>query len=146
MNRKLLLDTNILLDAAMSEREGWAAAVMLMDEFAYENVDGYVCATSLKDIYYVLTKYDTEASARDFVLAILDLFEIVSIDKAMCRMAARSDEPDFEDGIIRMCAETLPVDFIISRDKSAFARSPVRRISAQEYLYTFCEVENVELP
>ena len=35
MSRKLLLDTNVLLDVAMGERAGWAAATLLVDEFAY---------------------------------------------------------------------------------------------------------------
>ena len=50
MSGKLFVDTNILLDAAMGERPGWAAATMLMDEFAYEDVRGFVSAGSLKDI------------------------------------------------------------------------------------------------
>ena len=35
MSKALLLDTNILLDAAMGERPGWAAATLLLDEIAY---------------------------------------------------------------------------------------------------------------
>lgn len=145
MSRKLLVDTNILLDAAMGERPGWSAATFLMDEFAYEDVRGYVAAGSLKGVYYVLTKYADEPSARQFVLAVLDLFEVVAVDGALCRVAALSDEPDFEDGLIRACAEQVSVDYIISRDEKAFARSPVKRLSAQDYLDLFCEVEEVSL-
>lgn len=145
MSRKLLVDTNVLLDAAMSEREGWAAAVLLMDEFAYEEAIGYVSALSLKDVYYVLTKYAGEQQAREFVRAIIDLFEIVAVDGVACRIAAFSDEPDFEDGLIRACAENVPVDFIISRDEAAFARSSIKRLSAKEYLDLFCVVEETSL-
>lgn len=144
MSRKLLVDTNILLDAAMGERPGWAAATLLVDEIAYEDVIGYVCAGSLKDVYYILTKYADEIAAREFVVAVMDLFEVVAVDGALCRIAALSDEPDFEDGLIRACAEGVPVDFIISRDEGAFARSPIKRLSAQDYLDIFCEVEEVD--
>lgn len=145
MSRKLLVDASIFLDAAMDERPGWAAASLLMDEFAYEDVKGYVPASSLKDIYYVLCKYADEQSARQFVLAVMDLFEVVSVDAALCRIAALSNEPDFEDGVVRACAESVPVDFVISRDEKAFARSPIKRFSAQEYLDAFCDVEEVAL-
>ena len=145
MSRRLLVDTNVLLDAAMGERPGWAAATLLIDELAHEDVKGYVSALSLKDVYYVLSKYSDEASAREFVLALLDLFEVVAVDAALCRMAAFSSEPDFEDGIIRACAESVPVDFIVSRDENAFKKSPVKRLSAQDYADLFCEVEEVEL-
>ena len=51
MSRKLLLDTNVLLDVAMGERTGWAVATLLVDEFAYGQSIGYVSALSLKDVY-----------------------------------------------------------------------------------------------
>lgn len=146
MSRKVLVDTNILLDACMRERPDWAFAVLLMDEFAYEDVQGYIAAGSLKDAYYVLGKYADEEAARQLVLAVMDLFEVVPLDKPLCRMAALSDEQDFEDGLIRACAESVPVDFIISRDEKAFAKSPIRRLSAQEYIGLFCDVEDINLP
>ncbi len=146
MSRKLLLDTNILLDIAICERSNWGAATLLIDEFAFGNAEGYVSALSLKDVYYILTKYTNEASARDFVKAIADAFVVLPVDEALCRLAILSDEPDFEDGLIRACAENASVDFIISRDSDAFASSSIRRLSAQEYLELFCDVETVDLP
>ena len=146
MTRRLLIDTNILLDAAMGERPGWTAATLLVDELVYEDVIGYVSALSLKDVYYVLSKYADERAARSFVLATMDLLTVADVDGALCRLAALSDEPDFEDGIIRACAEDLSVDFIISRDEKAFARSPIRRLSAQEYIDLFCTTEEIDLP
>lgn len=146
MTRRLLIDTNILLDAAMEERPGWTAATLLVDELVYEDVIGYVSALSLKDIYYVLSKYADERAARSFVLATMDLLTVADVDGALCRLAALSDEPDFEDGIIRACAEDLSVDFIISRNEKAFARSPIRRLSAQEYVDLFCATEEIDFP
>lgn len=145
MSRKLLLDTNVLLDVAMGERAGWAAATLLVDEFAYGQSIGYVSALSLKDVYYILCKYADEPSARAYVLAVMDLFEAISVDMGLCRIAAQSDEPDFEDGLIRACAEHAGVDYIISRDEAAFAKSPIKRLSPRQYLDKFCEVEDVEL-
>lgn len=145
MRKKLFVDTNILLDAAMDERPGWAAATLLMDEFAYGEAVGYVAASSLKDVYYVLTKYADESASRKYIEAIMQLFELVPVDKTLCHLAIRSDEPDFEDAIIRACAESIPVDFIISRDVSAFKRSSIKSLSAQEYLDLFTNLEATAL-
>ncbi len=145
MNRKLLLDTNILLDAAIEERPGCLAASLLMDEFFYESVTGYVSALSLKDVYYILSKYTDESAARRYVIALMDLFEIVPVDGALCRIAALSDEPDFEDGIVRACAENALVDFVVTRDAGAFGKSSLKCLTAQEYLDLFCDIEEVEL-
>ncbi len=146
MSKKLFIDTNILLDAAMVERPGWAAATLLMDEVAYSEVQGYVSALSLKNVYYVLEKYADEPSARKFIVAIMDLFQVVAVDLSICRIAALSNEPNFEDGIIRACAESIPVDFIISRDEKAFDRSYIKRLSAQTYIELFGDFEQVDLP
>ena len=143
--RRLLVDANVLLDAAMRERQGWLAATLLMDEFACGQATGLVSSLSLKDVYCVLTKYAGEPAAREYVLAVMDLFEIVAVDAALCRVAALSDEPDFEDGIVRACAESASADTIISRYEGAFARSTIKRLSAQEYLDAFCEIYEVKL-
>lgn len=50
------------------------------------------------------------------------------------RQSAESDEPDFEDGLIRACAELNDISFILTRDSAAFRRSRVRAVSAKEYL------------
>ena len=135
-----MIDTNILLDACMSERPDWAFAVMLLDEVAFGRLEAYIASSSLKDAYFILTKYAGEPVAREFVVSALDAFTVVGVDEAICRMAANSNEPDFEDGIIRACAEQAGVDFIISRDEEAFLRSPIKRLSAREYADLFCDV------
>lgn len=142
---KLLLDTNILLDAAIGERPGWLAATLLLDEIAYGSAKGYVSALSLKDVYYVLTKYAGEPAAREYVDAALAVFSVIGVEGGTCRLAITSNEPDFEDGIIRICAESMPVDFIISRDEAAFQKSHIKRLSAQDYVDLFCEVEELEI-
>ena len=145
MRRRVLLDTNILLDSCMSERPDWQYAIMLLDEIAFGELDACIASASLKDVYFVLGKYADEPTARQFVDAALDAFTVVDIDVALCRTAVRSDEPDYEDGIIRACAEREDADFIISRDEAAFARSPIKRLSAREYVELFCDAEEVEL-
>ena len=142
---KALLDTNILLDAAMRERPGWAAAQLLLDEIAFGKLEAFVAATSLKDVYYVLGKYQDTSFAEEYIAAALDAFSLVAVDESMCRAALQSDEPDFEDGIVRACAESVQADFIISRDTAAFKTTKIRRLTAQEYVDAFCSVEEVLL-
>ena len=144
MNRALV-DTNILLDAAMPARPDHEAALLLLDEIAYAELEGIIAATSLKDVYYILSKYYGEPHARSFAKAALDAFEISVVDDVICRNAAASDEPDFEDGIVRACAESSGADFILSRDGDAFRTSRIRRLSARDYVDLFCDVKESAL-
>ena len=143
--KTILIDTNILLDCAITERPGRIAAQFLFDEIAYGGLKGLVSSLSLKDVYYVLAKYTNEVEAREFVSSLMQFVRVVSVDEAICRTAVESNEPDFEDGLIRACAEREKVDFIISRNEGAYARSPIKRLSAQDYVDLFCPVEEVEL-
>ena len=105
MSSKVLLDTNVMLDLALARPEGFDAAAAIAEAVAYEEVVAYVCATSLKDLYYILSKAMGEKDARTYIKAVMDDFIICSVDYALCRQAADSDEPDFEDGLVRACAE-----------------------------------------
>lgn len=129
----------------MKERPEWEYATLLLDEILYGRFDGYVAATSLKDCCFILERYASESDAHEFVKAALDAFSIVEVDDSLCRMATNSDEPDFKDGIIRACAERAGVGFIISRSEKAFERSPIRRLSARDYVALFCDGAEVEI-
>ena len=131
---KVLFDTNVLLDIAVPSRPGSDDALALLGR-ADEGLDsGVVCAGSLKDFYYVMQKYSTEAIARGLVRLFMEMLEVAPVDLAICRSAIDGNEPDFEDGIIRAAAEDLKADFIITRDESAFLRSRIKSVSPSLYL------------
>ena len=46
-------------------------------------------------------------------------------------------DSDFEDGLIRACAELNDVDVILTRSADAFKRSKVRAMTCAEYLEIF---------
>lgn len=147
MKRAILLDTNVILDAAVEGRPQRLAAQLLFDEIAYTaSLRACIAATSLKDVYYILTKSGSEAEARKQVADLMKLVDVIAVDEDVCKQALFSDEPDFGDGIVRECAEREGVDYIISRDERAFRRSSVRRLSAQEYVDLFCDVVELRFP
>ncbi len=134
MSDRILIDTNIIIDMAVQGRPGHKAATRLAREVAAGHVEASICVTSLKDVYYVLTKHMGEVDARAFTRAAMDAFDLQAIDRSVCRQAIDSNEPDFEDGLVRTCAEQMGTDFIVSRDESAFSRSRIKRVDAAEYL------------
>ncbi|WP_283169717.1 PIN domain-containing protein [Curtanaerobium respiraculi] len=134
MHKRVLVDTNIILDMAMQNRPDHIAALQLLDEVEAGDTQAIMAATSCKDVYYVLSKYMGEIDARAYILALMEVFDICAIDRAICLQSALSNEPDFEDGLIRACAENDRVSYIISRDEKAFRKSPTKRLSAAGYI------------
>ena len=134
---RLLLDTNYLLDFVVKERPGSDEAARLFRLIVRGEHEGLVAATSLKDLYYLCRKGYSDEEARDWIRIFMQAFTVCPLDRAACWDALGSDEPDFEDGCMRAIAEREHVDFIITRDERAFARSPVKSYSAREFLDLF---------
>lgn len=95
----------------------------------------YALASSLNEIYYALHRhYMNEAEARSSIRDIAETFDLVDLTGLLVFEALDSDEPDYEDGLIRAAAEALQVDAIISYDKRAFGGSRIRKMTAGEAL------------
>lgn len=131
---RLMIDTNVLLDTLDSQRPESQAAREVIDRCNGWGEFGMACALSLKDVYYISKKARNETWARSAVRKLMGLVAVAPVDGEVCDEALRSNEPDFEDGIIRACAELNGADFIITRDKDAFANSKTRSVTATEYL------------
>ncbi|MBQ2680515.1 MAG: PIN domain-containing protein [Eggerthellaceae bacterium] len=137
MNR-LLLDTNILLDCVDPSRAFHGDAMRLMAWCNGGGDMGIASSHSLNDAYYIMSRRYDEPSAREAVRVLAELVVIGPIGAEETLLAIDSNEPDFEDGLIRSCAELNDVDFIVSRDEKAFQKAKIRRVTAAEYLDTVC--------
>lgn len=131
---RLLIDTNVMLDAVLSGWPGTDAAREVVNLCSGNGEFGMVCALSFKDVYYIATKIHGEPWARNVVDKLMGLLVVAPVDAEVLDAAKRSNEPDFKDGIVRASAELNVADFIITRDKTAFAKSKIRAVSASEYL------------
>lgn len=131
--RKLLLDTNVLLDIAIPSRPEHKSAGQLVRLARESDCEVAVLASSLKDVYYIFERrYGSEANARKAVRLLRRMALLYALDSDVVDMAFASDEPDFEDGLVRAAAERNHVDAIISRDAAAFSGSCIPRLSIDE--------------
>ena len=136
---KLLLDTNFLLDIVEPGRPDEEAAVTLFKALVSGDLEGLVAASSLKDLYYLVRKWQGDQAARDWLRVFMRVFTVTELDIEACAVAVDSDEPDFEDGCIRAIAEREMVDCIITRDGKAFLRSRVKSFTAKDFLALFAD-------
>ena len=136
---RLMIDTNVLLDCVDPTRAFHADAMRLLRHCNGGGDMGLASSHSLKDVYYIMSKLYGEPSAREAVRLLADLVVIGPISAEETLLALDSNEPDFEDGLVRACAELNDADFIISRDEKAFRKAKIRRLAAAEYLAIACE-------
>lgn len=129
---RLLFDTNILLDFCDPRRVDFREPCLsLIKACIVRDVEMMTAASSLKDVYYVLCKaMRDEHEARNAIGHVMETFELLPLLEHNVRKAYHSDEPDFEDGLIRAVAEDNAVDAIVTRDAAAFQHASVLAMDA----------------
>ena len=136
-SRRLLFDTNVLLDAMVAGRPQSKEAWAVLDRCNGGGDLGLATCGSLKDVYYILSRGGKEAEAREAVEKLRELLVIAPMGAEECELSLGCGEPDFENGLVRACTERNDVDVILTRDADAFRRSKVRAMTCAEYLETF---------
>ena len=126
---KLLVDTNIILNALMT-REPWAASAQtLLLATAEEKAEACITAGSFTDLYYLLRKHLPEREkTRQAFLGLLTSVNVLDVTGADCEKAFELPMSDYEDTLLAQCGKRHKADFIISRDLSHFQGCPVRTI------------------
>ncbi|MDR0592668.1 MAG: PIN domain-containing protein [Bifidobacteriaceae bacterium] len=135
--QRVVLDTDVAVDYLDSARPAHRDAVDLLTALVASDDELCLVATSLKDVYYLLTRAANESSARRAVAALSEVMTILPVDADTCAAALASGEPDFEDGLIRAGAEAAGADWIVTRDAAAFAGSTVPKADAAALLARF---------
>lgn len=139
VKRRLLLDTNAILDYCDTARAEHGVACRFIQHAVERATPLLVTVGSLKDAYYVLRRlYASEPLARQVVGRLIEgPLTVIDLKAPYARAALDSDEPDFEDGLVRAAAEAEGVFAIITRDACAFKGSAVPAMSAARYLELF---------
>ena len=129
----LLFDANALIYWTHPDSIYHDEISCLIDEAFLNQGSVYALSSSLNEVYYILHRhYMEEPEARESLRDIAETFDLVDLTGLFVLESIDSDEPDYEDGLIRVAAEELQVDAIISYDKAAFKSSFVPKMTARE--------------
>lgn len=133
---RVMVDTNVLIDLVSSSRPAHgrtvAAVVALLGSGDFE---GCVLSSALKDVYYVYCRhYGDEPSARRAIRELRRMFALVNLTPSIVDAALDSDEPDFEDDLVRAAAELTDCDFLLTRDAPGFLSAGFEKVDADGLL------------
>ena len=131
---RVLLDTNIVLDGLLEREPFVRDAKALFQAIRSGQVEGYITATTLTDIFYIARKAKGTMVARQDVSDLLALMQVCTVDRSILEAAISSLLPDFEDAVQLACALNENLDAIITRDTQDFADADLQILSAGELL------------
>ena len=134
--KKILIDTNILLDIAFKRSEFYSQAheLLMYIESHAAGIKAYLSANTITDIYYIVAKKENKETAINFITDILQLFDVAGIDKEVIHDAIASGFSDFEDAVQECAARNNKLEMIITRNKKDFAGSILEILTPEEFL------------
>lgn len=132
---KILFDTNVVLDI-LGKTEDFFASYAAYDVVLTKEFSPYITVTCVTDVVYLLSarKYTNKQKARSSVEPLLEMFDVIDATGNDCRDADQSDMSDYEDAVVSYSGKRNGMDFIITRNKKDFAKSPVPALTPQEFL------------
>jgi predicted nucleic acid-binding protein len=113
---KALIDTNVALDAIAAREPFRAEAEEIILLAAEDEIDGYITASSVTDIYYVARKFLTESETRDALRYLFQVLSVLDVRGEDCVLALGQPMKDFEDALMLICAHNAGMECVISRD------------------------------
>lgn len=129
---RVLIDTNVLIDLVSASRPAHGETVSAVRSLLVaDDVEGCILSSSLKDVYYVYCRhYGDEAAAREAIRELRRMFVPLNLTTQVIDAALDSDEPNFEDGIVRAAAELAECAYLLTRDAPAFSGARFEKIDA----------------
>jgi len=135
--KKLFFDANIILDMIDSDRGNVQKARELVYNALMKDIMLYTSCDILSNVYYVARKKLEKGILIEEMLRILEIFDIVAIDKVLAKNALLANKTDvsldFEDLLQSHCAETTECELIVTNDKK-FVKGKVKHLSLDEAL------------
>lgn len=123
---RVLFDTNVVLDVLLARAPHAAPATALFDLAARKALDGWVGATTLTTIFYLVAKVRGNAEASRHVRTLLEIFEVAPVTRSVLGEALQLGFDDYEDAVLHAAARQVGATMIVTRDPVGFARASLR--------------------
>ncbi len=132
---KIFIDTNIVLDVLARREPFYANSARIWEMVENEGFTGYLSATSITDIFYILNKHLGSRKAYDSLDTLLVVFDIASVTATHIRAALKTGLKDFEDAIQYVCARKTGVKYLVTRNKKVFpAETDLQIVDPEAFL------------
>lgn len=131
---KVLVDTNVVLDVLLARKPFVDAAAEIFGRIERSELEGFLCATTLTTVDYLITQSITGAESRKALQHLMELFEVAPVNRPVIEEALRSRVIDFEDAVLEQSARLAGVDVIVTRNTKDFRRSVVKALDPDELL------------
>jgi predicted nucleic acid-binding protein len=116
----VLIDTNIMLDVILEREPFVGPATDLLALIEAGRVEGYIAATTITNIFYIVRKLEGRAVALHAITRMLQGLNLCAVSFQVIQYALALNLPDFEDGVQLACAVLENLDAVVTRNGNDF--------------------------
>ena len=132
---KIMVDTNIIIDVLLEREPFVNDSYKLLSLCEEHQIDGFVSASSITDIYYLVRKYThSNELAYKAIGKILEIVKICSVTNAEVLTAFQKKAKNFEDCLVAVCAKSINCDYIVTRNIKDFEEFDIPAIAPADLL------------
>jgi len=130
----VIIGTDVVLDLLLKREPFAEAAARLISRAEKGDIDGFMCATTVTNIYYFMAKAAGAARARREIGKLLMFLDVAPVTRAVIESAFQDKYDDFEDGVIAEAAHSVGARAIATRNIRNYKGSKVRAYLPSETL------------
>jgi len=127
VSRRVLYDTNVILDVLLVREPHLAASAAALDLAADGRVEGFVSGHAITTIAY-LVRRERKAAVSAALVRLLSRLRVAPTTDSGVRLALAMNLGDFEDAVTVACAQEAGCDLIVTRNLAHFRRAVVKAI------------------
>ncbi len=132
---KIMCDTNVVIDVLLDREPFVEDSYKVLCLCEKQKIAGFVSASSITDIYYLVRKYTHSAElAYQAVGKLLEIVQVCSITDHDVLAAFQKRAKDFEDCLVATCACSIHCDYIVTRNKKDFEEFEIPALMPSELL------------
>ncbi len=118
---KIMCDTNIIIDVLLERKAFIEDSYRVLSLCEEHKIHGFVSASSVTDIYYLVRKYThSTETAYKAVGKLLEIVKVCSVTNNDVLIAFQQEGNDFEDCLVATCAKSIHCDYIITPNTKDF--------------------------
>ena len=134
---KVMIDTNVIIDVLLERENFVEESYKVLSMCERRHISGFVSASSVTDIYYLVRKYTHSAElAYKAIGKLLEIVKVCDVTNNDVLTAFQKKAKDFEDCLVSVCARSNSCKYIITRNKKDFENFEVEALTPTEFLNT----------
>jgi predicted nucleic acid-binding protein len=134
MFRRVLIDTDVILDLLLGREPFFPAATRLFGAFQDGRMEGHISSLAFSNLFYILRKQVPGPEAISILRKLRLIARVLPVDEKVIDHALASTFADFEDAIQYFAAAEQGLDAIVTRNRRDYKASKIAIVNAEECL------------